>query len=136
MKANWDIILAEAVKAKPNIAQFWKGENEAQAAFRTNGCVLGQCWDSTGYNLQSEGLPLRLPRAQGRRVRLEPGLHAPEEREERRAGARVRRSSSPRPRVRPLHAAAFRANPVAKGAIDLADPKVSAFYKAAFPATR
>ena len=32
-----------------------------------------------------------------------------------------------------LHAAAFRANPVAKGAIDLADPKVSAFYKAAFP---
>ena len=32
-----------------------------------------------------------------------------------------------------MHAEAFRANPVAKGAIDLADPKVTAFYKAAYP---
>ena len=38
MKANSGTSsLAEAVKAKANIAQFWKGENEAQAAFRTNG---------------------------------------------------------------------------------------------------
>ena len=57
MRQDWGVILAEAVKHKANIAQFWKGENEAQAAFRTNGCVLGQCWDSTGFNLQNDGLP-------------------------------------------------------------------------------
>ena len=73
MRQNWDIILAEAIKAKANIAQFWKGENEAQAAFRTNGCVLGQCWDSTGFNLQKDGLrspilPRRKARSPGTRA--------------------------------------------------------------------
>ena len=44
MRQNWDIILAEAIRAKANIAQFWKSENEAQAAFRTNGCwSFGHC---------------------------------------------------------------------------------------------
>ena len=37
MRQLWDIALAEAIKPKANIVQFWTGENEAQAAFRTNG---------------------------------------------------------------------------------------------------
>src|SRR4051794_18211070 len=41
MKLIWDIVLAEATKHKANVAQFWNGENDAQAAFRTNGCTLG-----------------------------------------------------------------------------------------------
>ena len=57
MRQVWDIVLADAIKAKPNVAQFWNGENDAQAAFRTNGCTLGLCWDSTGYNLGKDGLP-------------------------------------------------------------------------------
>ncbi len=57
MKQVWDVVLAAAIKAKPNVAQFWNGENDAQAAFRTNGCTLGLCWDSTGYNLGKDGLP-------------------------------------------------------------------------------
>ena len=59
---------------------------------------------------------------QGRGVRLELGLRAAEEREERRAGACVREL---RRHARGLRAArqAFRANPAAKGAIDLARPQ-------------
>jgi len=59
MVANYDLILEEAVKAKPAIAQFWSNENEAQGAFRTNGCVIGQTWDSTGARLWDEGMPIR-----------------------------------------------------------------------------
>ena len=57
MKQLWDIALAEAIKHKTNIVQFWNGENDAQAAFRTNGCTLGLTWDSTGYNLGKD-LPI------------------------------------------------------------------------------
>ncbi|MFC4353265.1 extracellular solute-binding protein [Fodinicurvata halophila] len=59
MAANYDIILEEAIKNKGSIAQFWNNENEAQGAFRTNGCVIGQTWDSTGARLWDEGMPIR-----------------------------------------------------------------------------
>ena len=90
MERDWDVILAEAVKAKPNIAQFWKSENEAQAAFRTNGCKLGLCWDSTGFNVRGGRAALRLSGAEGGRLRLAAGLHAVEECQEHRAGAGIR----------------------------------------------
>ncbi len=132
MKANWDVILEEAVKAKPNIAQFWKGENEAQAAFRTNGCVLGQCWDSTGFNLQSEGLPFSyLAPKEGAFAWNQGFMLLKNAKNVEQATEFVKFIGSPEGSV--LHAEAFRANPVAKGGIDLADPKVSAFYKASFP---
>lgn len=54
----YDAILAEAVARKANIAQFWSNENEAQGAFRVNGCVIGQTWDSTAAALAKEGLPI------------------------------------------------------------------------------
>ncbi|SOD94080.1 extracellular solute-binding protein [Caenispirillum bisanense] len=57
-RANFDAIVAEAIKAKGNIVQFWSNENEAQGAFRTNGAVLGQTWDSTAYALRKENLPI------------------------------------------------------------------------------
>ena len=62
MKELWDIALAEAIKAKANIAQFWSGENEAQAAYRTNGAVIGLNWDSTGYNLRADGFGYIAPK--------------------------------------------------------------------------
>ncbi len=58
MRANYDVIIAEAIKRKGNIAQFWSNENEAQGAFRTNGCILGQTWDSSAGGLAKEGLPI------------------------------------------------------------------------------
>lgn len=57
-RANFEVILATAVAAKKSIAQFWTNENEAQGAFRTNGCVIGQTWDSTAFQLQKDGQPV------------------------------------------------------------------------------
>ena len=75
MAANsGDIALAEAIKHKANVVQFWNGENDAQAAFRTNGCTLGLTWDSTGQRCMKDKLALRLRRPEGRRIRLAPGL--------------------------------------------------------------
>ncbi|AJQ92554.1 substrate-binding domain-containing protein [Gynuella sunshinyii] len=58
MRANFDVILKAAVEHKGMIAQFWSTENEAQGAFRTNGAIIGQTWDSTAFKLQSEGEPI------------------------------------------------------------------------------
>ncbi|PZQ95962.1 MAG: spermidine/putrescine ABC transporter substrate-binding protein [Cereibacter sphaeroides] len=58
MRANYDVILAEAIERKGNIAQFWSNENEAQGAFRTNGAKIGQTWDSSAAGLAKEGLPI------------------------------------------------------------------------------
>ncbi|MEX0623624.1 extracellular solute-binding protein [Saccharospirillum sp.] len=57
-RANFDEILKVAVEHKGMIAQFWNTENEAQGAFRTNGAVVGQTWDSTAFNLIQEGQPI------------------------------------------------------------------------------
>ena len=58
MREVYDVILAEAIARKGNIAQFWSNENEAQGAFRVNGCAIGQTWDSTAAGLAREGLPI------------------------------------------------------------------------------
>jgi spermidine/putrescine transport system substrate-binding protein len=57
----WDIALAEAVKAKGNVVQWWAGENEANAGFVANGATVGLCWDSTGYNLRNDGYGYAAP---------------------------------------------------------------------------
>lgn len=59
MTANYDVILKVAIENKKKVAQFWSNENEAQGAFRVNGCVIGQTWDSTGARLWQEGMPIR-----------------------------------------------------------------------------
>lgn len=58
MRANFDVILKTAIKYKSSIAQFWSTENEAQGAFRTNGAIIGQTWDSTAFKLETEGEPI------------------------------------------------------------------------------
>lgn len=58
MTANYDAILKVAIENKPKIGQFWSTENEAQGAFRTNGCTIGQTWDSTAAALAKEGMPI------------------------------------------------------------------------------
>jgi spermidine/putrescine transport system substrate-binding protein len=58
MTANYDIIIKEAIARRKNVAQFWSDENSAQGAFRTNGCVIGQNWDTSAQALIKEGLPI------------------------------------------------------------------------------
>lgn len=58
MRANYDVILKEAIARKGNIAQFWANQNEAQGAFLTNGCIIGQTWDLTAAGLKEQGQPV------------------------------------------------------------------------------
>ncbi len=59
MRAIYDVIIRFAIENKRAVGQFWRNENEAQGAFRTNGCVIGQTWDSSAAALWREGLPVR-----------------------------------------------------------------------------
>lgn len=130
MKELWDIVLAECVKHKANVAQFWSGENEANAAFKTNGAVLGLTWDSTGYNLRKEGYGFIAPKEgafgwnQGF-VLLTNAKNVEQAHELAKYVSTAEGASG--------WASAFSSNPVGKGGIELMNPEVSAFYKSAYP---
>lgn len=130
MKQLWDIALAEAIKLKGNVVQFWSGENEAQAAFRTNGAVLGQCWDSTGFNLRKEGFGYIPPKEGGiawnQGLVLMSNAKNPDQAHEFAKWVSSAEGSS-------LWATAFSANPVGKGGVDKLDAEVAQFYKDSFP---
>jgi spermidine/putrescine transport system substrate-binding protein len=132
MKQLWDIALAEAIKHKANVVQFWNGENDAQAAFRTNGCTLGLCWDSTGYNLGKDGLPFAyLAPKEGAFAWLQGFFLMKNAKNVDQAQEWANFLATPEGSA--LHAKTFSANATAKGAIDLADAAVVKFYKAAYP---
>ena len=130
MKAVWDVVLAEAVKHKKNIAQFWGGENEAQAGFKTNGATIGLTWDSTGYNLRNDGYGFIAPKegafAWSQGFVLVKGAKNVDQAHEFAKFVSTADGSS-------AWASAFSANPVGKGGIDKMSPDVSKFYNAAYP---
>ena len=125
----WDIALAEAIKAKGSIVQWWTGENEAQAGFLTNGATIGLNWDSTGFNLAKDGYgytpPVEGAFAWNQGVVLMKNAVNVEQ-----AHAFAKWLASPDGSA--MWATAFGANPVAKGAVEKMDPAVAAFYTAAF----
>lgn len=130
MRELWDIALAEAIKHKPNIAQFWSSENDAQAAYRTNGAVIGQNWDSTGFNLRADGFGFLAPKEgafgwnQG--LVLMANAKNVEQAHEFAKWVSTAEGSA-------LWATAFSANPVGKGGIELTSDEVKKFYAAAYP---
>lgn len=130
MKQLWDIALAEAIKHKANVVQFWSGENEAQAAFRTNGAILGLNWDSTGFNLAPDGFGFVAPKegafAWNQGFVLMSNAKNTEQATELAKWVSTAKGSA-------AWASAFSANAVGKGGPDLADPKVKDFYNAAYP---
>jgi spermidine/putrescine transport system substrate-binding protein len=130
MKKVWDIALAEAVKVKSNVVQFWAGENEAQAAFKTNGAVIGLNWDSTGYNLRADGFGYVAPKEGAFAWNQGFGLMKNAKNVEQ-AHAFAKWVASPEGSA--AWATAFAANPVAKGAIDLFSQEVKDFYNTALP---
>jgi len=125
----WDIALAEAVKAKGNVVQFWSGENEANAAFVANGATVGQCWDSTGFNLRNDGYGYMAPVEgaiawhQGF-VLMKNATNIDEAHELAKWISTAEGAA--------LWATAFSSNPVGKGAGDMLDPEVAAYYNASF----
>jgi spermidine/putrescine transport system substrate-binding protein len=125
----WDIAFAEAVKAKGNIVQWWSGENEANAGFTANGAVLGLCWDSTGFNLRKDGYSYIAPVEgafawhQGF-VLMKNAVNVDQAHELAKWASTAEGAA--------LWATAFSSNPVGKGAGDLLDPEVSAYYAGTF----
>lgn len=131
MKLIWDVVLAEAIKKKGNIAQFWKGENEAQAAFRTNGCVLGQCWDSTGFNMGKEGPYGYIAPKEGAIAWNQGYMLMANAKNSEQGHAWVNFLLTPAGAA--SMAKLYSANPVAKGAVELGEKANVDFYNAAFP---
>ncbi|MEQ1520030.1 MAG: extracellular solute-binding protein [Aestuariivirga sp.] len=125
----WDIALAEAVKAKGNVVQFWSGENEANAGFVANGATVGLCWDSTGYNLRNDGYGYAAP-AEGAFawhqgfVLLKNAVNVEQAHELAKWVSTAEGAAG--------WASAFSANPVGKGAAEKMNPDVSAYYNSAF----
>ncbi|MFN0116547.1 MAG: extracellular solute-binding protein [Paracoccaceae bacterium] len=129
MQEVWDIALAEAIKAKGNVVQWWSGENEANAGFTANGAVLGLCWDSTGYNLRNDGYKFIAP-AEGafawhQGFMLAKGATNVDQAHELAKWVSTAEGAA-------AWASAFSSNPVGKGAPDLMNPDVSAYYNSAF----
>jgi spermidine/putrescine transport system substrate-binding protein len=131
MRKIWDVCLAEAIKHKKNVVQFWKGEDEAQSAFKNNGAALGLTWDSTGYSLKKDGFGFVAPKegafAWSQGFVLLKGAKNAEQ-----AHAFAKWVSSPEGSG--AWASAFYANPVAKGGAGHMAADVPAFYATAFPA--
>ena len=132
MKQLWDMALAEAIKHKANVVQFWSGENEAQAAFRTNGCTLGLTWDSTGYNLGKDKLPFSfVAPKEGAFAWLQGYFMMKNAKNTEQANEFAKFVATADGSA--LNASAFSANPTGKGGIDKMDAAVTTFYKAAYP---
>lgn len=125
----WDIALAEAVKAKGNVVQWWSGENEANAGFVANGATVGLCWDSTGYNLRNDGYayiaPVEGAFAWHQGLVLMKNAKNVDEAHEFAKWASTPEGSA-------LWATAFSSNPVGKGSSDFMDPAVSEYYNGTF----
>lgn len=129
MTVLWDIALAECVKAKGNVVQWWAGENEANAGFVANGATVGLCWDSTGYNLRNDGYGYAAPSEgafawhQGFAL-MKNAVNVDQ------AHELAKWVSGPEGSAH--WATAFSSNPVGKGGADLMSPDVATYYNSAF----
>jgi spermidine/putrescine transport system substrate-binding protein len=125
MAELWDIALAEAIKAKGNVVQWWTGENEANAGFTANGAVVGLCWDSTGYNLRNDGYGYVAP-AEGAFawnqgfVLMKNAVNVDQAHEFAKFVSTAEGAA--------MWATAFSANPVGKGGYDKMGPDVAKYY--------
>ena len=125
----WDIALAAAVAAKGNVVQFWSGENEANAGFVANGATVGLCWDSTGFNLRNDGYGYAAP-AEGAFAWHQGFILMANAVNVEQAHELAKWVSTPEGAA--MWATAFSSNPVGKGAADMLDPEVAAYYSSAF----
>jgi spermidine/putrescine transport system substrate-binding protein len=129
MAEVWDIALAKAIEMKGNVVQWWSGENEANAGFTANGATAGLCWDSTGFNLRNDGFAYLAP-AEGAFAWHQGFVMMANATNTDQAHEFVKWVSSAEGAA--MWAGAFSANPVGKGAADLLDPEVAAYYSGTF----
>ena len=132
MTANYDAIMKRALEVRKNVAQFWSDENSAQGAFRTNGCVIGQNWDTSASAMIKEGLPVGyIAPKEGALAWLQNFVVPAKAKNLEQAYAWLTWFNSPDGSA--LWAEAFGANPVAKGAEDRMPAASKSFLAAAYP---
>lgn len=129
MTELWDIALAEAIKAKGSVVQWWSGENEANAGFTANGATVGLCWDSTGFNLRNDGYAYVAP-VEGAFAWHQGFVLMKNATNVEQAHEFVKYVSTPEGAAG--WASAFSSNPVGKGASDLINPDVATYYNGTF----
>jgi spermidine/putrescine transport system substrate-binding protein len=129
MTELWDIALAEAVKAKGNVVQWWSGENEANAGFTANGATVGLCWDSTGFNLRNDGYAYLAP-VEGAFAWHQGFVLMKNATNVDQAHEFAKFVSTPEGSA--MWAAAFSSNAVGKGSEAFIDPEVAAYYTGTF----
>jgi spermidine/putrescine transport system substrate-binding protein len=129
MTEVWDVALAEAIKSKGNIVQWWSGENEANAGFTANGATVGLCWDSTGFNLRNDGFAYVAP-AEGAFAWHQGFMLMKNATNVDQAHELAKWVSTAEGAA--AWAGAFSSNPVGKGAADLLSPEVAAYYSGTF----
>ncbi|NHB77151.1 extracellular solute-binding protein [Rhodobacter calidifons] len=129
MAELWDIALAEAIKAKGNVVQWWSGENEANAGFTANGAAIGLCWDSTGFNLRNDGYAYIAP-VEGAFAWHQGFVLMKNAVNVEQAHEFVKFVSTPEGSA--MWATAFSSNPVGKGSSEFLSPEVSAYYAGTF----
>jgi spermidine/putrescine transport system substrate-binding protein len=132
MTANYDVVFKKALEVKGNVGQWWKDENTAQGAFRTNGCTAGQCWDTSAQALMKEGLPIGyLSPVEGALSWLQTFVLFKGAKNIEQADAWASWISTPEGSL--AWANAYAGNPIAKGAADSAPDSQKKFLKTAFP---
>lgn len=132
MTANYDVILKKALEIKPNVAQFWRDENSATGAFRTNGCTIGHCWDTTAGLLIRESFPAAyLAPKEGAFAWMQNFVMLKGARNVEQVYAFM--TYMTKPEAAAAYAAAFGANPTSKGSVEKMGPAAAEFLAASFP---
>ncbi len=132
MRANWDVILTNAKQFKKDIGQFWKDENTAQGAFRANGCVVGQTWDSSAFQLKQDGVPVSyVAPKEGAFAWMQGMILFKDAKNVEQAEAFIKWLNTPKGAA--LWGTAFTANPCSKGSVELLAQPVKDQYNSAFP---
>jgi spermidine/putrescine transport system substrate-binding protein len=132
MTANYDVIMKRALEVRKNVAQFWSDENSAQGAFRTNGCVIGQNWDTSAAAMVKEGLNVGyVAPVEGALAWLQNFVVPAKAKNLEQAYAWLTWFNSPEGSA--AWADAFGANPIAKGAAEKMPEQAKKFLAMAYP---
>ena len=110
----------------------YKDENTAQGAFRANGCVVGQTWDSSAFMLKQDGVPVSyLAPKEGAFAWMQGMILFKDAKNVEQAEAFIRWLNGAKGSA--LWGTAFTANPCGKGSVDLLAQAVKDQYNSAFP---
>ncbi|MBK9082692.1 MAG: extracellular solute-binding protein [Rhizobiales bacterium] len=132
MVAIYDATLKFALSKRKNVGQFWSNENEAQGAFRTNGCVIGMNWDTSAGAMIKEGLPISyVSPVEGAMAWLQNFVLLKGVKNTEQAYQWIRWINTPKGAA--AWAKAFSANPIGKGSVDHLDDAAKNFFKMAYP---